>query len=928
MTMGTEQAGGQMYRKALAVIEKLRAELAEARSGAFSPIAVVGMGCRYPGGADDPQQYWDTLVGKVDGVGEVPVDRWDADEYFDPQGGPGRTTSRWGGFLKDIDQFDPSFFQLSVREAVEMDPNQRLALEVTWQALEDAGLAGRVAGTRTGIYVGVIGNDYATTYFTDPRYLSAYAATGTAHSILSGRLAYLLDTRGPAVSIDTACSSSLIAIFEACRALQVHDCDMALAGGVNVMLSPLPSVAFSQFGMLSPTGPCRPFDAAGDGFVRSEGCGMVVLKRLADATADGDRILAVIRGGAMNQDGRSTGLTAPNVDSQRALLREALQSARLQASQVSYVEAHGTGTAIGDPIEAAALSDVYRAEEGDEWFLGSVKSNLGHMEAAAGVAGFTKVVLGLQHRTIPPNLHFEQLNPLVGSGRIPFRIPTESVPWPKRGGLRVGGVSSFGLSGTNVHLLLEEAPEPAEVAADQAGDAQLLALSAASPVALQELAGMHAQALQDNSRDLADHCWSTITGRAQLPYRAAVVGATREQLLEGLDEVRTGPQVSSVPGRVPKLGLVVADVSQWPIDEVLDPLGRCTAFSGIERGWAIQTSMVESWTRVGLEPVVVHGFGSGELLAAVLAGSIDLDTAQSLAAAARQDDPAALKEVAATVQAVAPRTRWYSRALRRRMSPYELKDPRLWSQLASAATTQTLGPWTIDKADCETLLVLGDAEAVRSSVPVLGAGAADQGRTMLESLASLFLAGARPDWLGLPSTGRHRLSVPLTPHDRTRIWTSAPSGLHGATAQPSDEPMIEPSVPESSSIRDELLAAAPEQRFELLARHLEAEVNSALGQDCIEGDWGRPLLEMGLDSLMALGVRKRLKSDLDVDLSVSSLLRDSSITSITTAVLEELERPAEETDSSVPAGFGDDLLAELENLPLDEARALLGGVEK
>jgi polyketide synthase len=918
-----EQVADQTYRKALAVIEKLRAELADARSEVFSPVAVVGMGCRYPGGADDPQQYWDTLVGKVDGVGEVPADRWDADAYFDPQGGPGRTISRWGGFLEDIDQFDPSFFQLSVREAVEMDPNQRLAMEVTWQALEDAGLAGRVAGTRTGIYVGVIGNDYAMTYFTDPKYLSAYAATGTAHSILSGRLAYLLDTRGPAVSIDAACSSSLIAIFEACRALQTHDCDVALAGGVNVILSPLPSVAFSQFGMLSPTGRCRSFDAAGDGFVRSEGCGMVVLKRLADATADGDRILAVIRGGAMNQDGRSTGLTAPNVDSQRTLLREALHSARLQASQVSYVEAHGTGTAIGDPIEAAALSDVYRADEGDEWFLGSVKSNLGHMEAAAGVAGFTKVVLGLQHRMIPPNLHFEQLNPLVGSGRIPFRIPTESVPWPKRGGLRVGGVSSFGLSGTNVHLLLEEAPEPAEVSADQAGETQLLALSAASPVALQELAGLHAQALQDNSRDLADHCWSTITGRAQFPYRAAVVGATREQLLEGLDAIRTGPQVNSAPGRVPKLGLVVADVSHRPIDGVLDPQG-----SGIERGWAIQIAMVESWSRVGLEPAVVHGFGSGELLAAVLAGSIDLATAQRLAAVARQDDPAALKEVASAVQAVAPRTRWYSHAVGRRMSPRELQDPCLWSQLASAATTQILGPWSIDEADCETLLVLGDVEAVSSSVPMLGAGAADQGRTMLESLASLFLAGARPDWSGLPSTGRHRVSVPLTPHDRTRIWTSAPSGLRDTTSQPSDEPMVKSSVLGGSSIRGKLLAAAPEQRFELLARHLEVEINSALGQDGIGGDWGLPLLEMGLDSLMALGIRNRLKSDLDVDLSVSSLLRDSSITSITTAVLEELERPAEEMDSSVSAGFGDDLLAELENLPLDEARALLGGAEK
>lgn len=308
--MSTTPAEDQTYRRALAVIEKLRAELAEAKSRVFSPIAVIGMDCRYPGGADDPKCYWDTLVQRVDGVGEVPADRWDADDYFDPEGGPGRTTSRWGGFLEGIDQFDPGFFQLSMREAVEMDPGQRLALEVAWHAFEDAGVAGRLAGSRTGIFVGVVGHDYATTYFADPRYLSAYAATGTAHSILSGRIAYLLDTRGPAISIDTACSSSLVAIFEACRSLQTRDCDLALAGGVNVMLSPLPGVAFAQFNMDSATGRCRSFDASADGFVRSEGCGMVVLKRLEDAQADDDRVLAVIRGGAVNQDGRSTGLSA------------------------------------------------------------------------------------------------------------------------------------------------------------------------------------------------------------------------------------------------------------------------------------------------------------------------------------------------------------------------------------------------------------------------------------------------------------------------------------------------------------------------------------------------------------------------------------------------------------------------------------------
>nr|BFE74702.1 hypothetical protein GCM10020092_080030 [Actinoplanes digitatis] len=325
-------------------------------------------------------------------------------------------TTRWGGFLDDMDQFDAAFFGISPREAEAMDPNQRLVLEVAWEALEHAGYA-RMAGSRTGVFVGVIGSDYGIQRFTDPDDVTPYAVTGNAHSIVSGRLAYLLDLRGPAVSVDTACSSSLVSVHLACQSLRSGECDLALVSGVNVILSPLATVGFSQFGMMSPDGRCRTFDAAANGFVRGEGCGMVVLKRLSDALAGGDDVLAVIRGGAVNQDGRSTGLTAPNVLSQRELLHSALGASGVEAGLVSYVEAHGTATTLGDPIEMEALAEAYPAAPGSEWHLGSVKTNFGHLEAAAGVAGLIKVILALRHRAIPRTC--------TSSGST--RMPTSSV---------------------------------------------------------------------------------------------------------------------------------------------------------------------------------------------------------------------------------------------------------------------------------------------------------------------------------------------------------------------------------------------------------------------------------------------------------------------------------------------------------------------
>jgi phthiocerol/phenolphthiocerol synthesis type-I polyketide synthase D len=379
------------------------------RLASAEPVAVVGIGCRFPGGGIGPERYWSLLANGGDAVSEVPSDRWDADAFYDPDPfAAGRMSSKWGAFLPDVAGFDADFFGISPREAEAMDPQQRVLLEVAWEALEHAGIApDSLAGTRAAVMMGVYYSEYQTSSAANPDSIDAYSATGNAHSVTVGRIAYLLGLRGPAVAVDTACSSSLVSVHLACHSLRMRESEVALAGGVNLILRPETQLALSKWGMLSPRGRCNVFDSGADGFVRGEGAGVVVLKRLTDAVRDGDRVLAVVRGSAVNQDGRSNGLTAPNALAQRDVITRALRSADVAAGSVNFVEAHGTGTALGDPIEFDALSEVYGRGNGP-CALGAVKSNMGHLEAAAGIAGFIKAVLAVQRGKIPSNLHFSQ----------------------------------------------------------------------------------------------------------------------------------------------------------------------------------------------------------------------------------------------------------------------------------------------------------------------------------------------------------------------------------------------------------------------------------------------------------------------------------------------------------------------------------------
>lgn len=680
---GTPAEAAQLspLKRAFLALEDARARLARAEEAVREPIAVIGIGCRVPGG-DDPEGFWRVLHEGRDAVGPVPRSRFDIDAYYDPDTEiPGRIAVREAGFLTgEVDRFDPAFFGIAPREANGMDPQQRLLLEVSWEALEHAGIApDRLERSATGVYVGVCATDYAYLQIKsgDAGLLDSHYTAGVAQSVASGRISYLLGLQGPSLTVDTACSSSLVAVHLACQALRARECSMALAGGVNLMLSADLFVAFSHSRMLAPDGRCKTFDASADGFARGEGCGVVVLKRLSEAQADGDRILAVIRGSAVNQDGPSSGLTAPNGPAQEAVIREALARARVTPADIGLLEAHGTGTQLGDPLEVQALGNVFGPgrDPAQPMWLGSVKTNLGHLEAAAGVSGLIKVVLALQHREIPAHLHFKQPSPHIAWAELPFTVPTKSQVWEPIGGRRLAGVSSFGFSGTNVHVVVEEAPQGDPAAATNSGDS-LYTLSARDEKALCVLAARHAEALaRPDAPSLADACFTANVGRANFAYRATIAAASLQELRERLGALSRGEETPGVRTAAmqrrdpPRIAFVfTGQGSQYagmgralyesapvfraaldrcaralegrlerPLLEVLYPAeGEGTLLDRTEYTqpalFAVEYALAELWKSYGVTPAAVMGHSVGELVAACVAGMMSLEDALGLVA--------------------------------------------------------------------------------------------------------------------------------------------------------------------------------------------------------------------------------------------------------------------------------------------------------
>ncbi|BBY54402.1 hypothetical protein MKOR_16530 [Mycolicibacillus koreensis] len=447
---------------------------ASSRGGGDDVVAVVGVGCRFPGGVCGPEALWRFVCEGLSAVGEVPAGRWDSFGLGSSEAAAALAgTTRWGSFLDDVAGFDAEFFGVSPREAVKMDPQQRLLLEVVYEALEDAGIpVESLRRSLTGVFAGACLGEYGYLASSDLGRVDAYSGTGGALSVIANRVSYFFDWRGPSLTVDTACSSSLVAVHLACQSLRCGDADVAVAGGVNVVLSPAVTRSFDVAEAMSVSGECHAFDASADGFVRGEGAGVVVLKRLADAVADGDRVLAVVRGSAVNSDGRSNGLMAPNPSAQMAVLRAAYANAGVGFREVDYVEAHGTGTLLGDPIEARALGTVLGRgrDAGSPLLVGAVKSNLGHLEAAAGIAGFIKAVLAVSRAKLPATRGFVTPNPHIPFEQLGLRVVDELMPWPVTGRVRRAGVSSFGFGGTNAHVVLEQAPEPAGEPGGPAGE--------------------------------------------------------------------------------------------------------------------------------------------------------------------------------------------------------------------------------------------------------------------------------------------------------------------------------------------------------------------------------------------------------------------------------------------------------------------------
>ncbi len=650
------------------------------KKGLKEPIAIIGIGCRFPG-APSPQAFWQLLKNGVDAITEVPSDRWDIHSLYDENPAtPGKMYCRWGGFLEQVDRFDPEFFGIAPREAAYIDPQQRLLLEVVWEALEDAGqVPSQLSGTKTGVFVGVSTNDYGQLLLQSLGVVDTYTATGIASTMTANRISYLLNFRGPSLAVDTACSSSLVAVHLACQSLWNGESTLALAGGVNLILTPALTVGFSKLTALSPDGRCFAFDARANGFVRGEGAGMVVLKPLSQAIASGDSIYALIPGSAVNQDGRTNGLTAPSREAQEAVLLEAYQRAGISPGQVQYIEAHGTGTLLGDPIEARALGNVLARDRkpNNPVRLGSVKTNIGHLEAAAGIASLIKVALCLKHRELLPTIHFQKPNPHIPFDQLPLRVQQTCEPWTEESGQAIAGISSFGFGGTNAHVVLKAVPDLKPAASDVERPQHLLTLSAKNEDALKALGQQYVDFLTSQADvSLADICFTANTGRSHFTHRLAVTAASPTQLQERLAAFVAGEEsfglIKGQPTspKHPKIVfLFTGQGSQYPnmgrellntqpvfrqalerCDELLRPyleqpllsvlypesdtnlLLHETAYTQPAL-FALEYALAQLWQSWGIVPDAVMGHSVGEYVAACVAGVFSLEDGLKLIAA-------------------------------------------------------------------------------------------------------------------------------------------------------------------------------------------------------------------------------------------------------------------------------------------------------
>ncbi len=772
----------------------------------MEPVAIVGIGCRFPK-AKNPQSFWQLLLNGEDAIVPIPEERWDIDDFYHPDPNtPGKMNARWGGFLEEVDKFDAEFFGMNPEEVEHTDPQQRLFLEVAWEALENAGMVpNNLAGSKTGVFTGMCTIDYHRLLYKDFSCIGPYSSTGTTFCITANRLSYLLDLRGPSMVVDTACSSSLVTVHLACQSLRSGESDLCLAGGVNLILSPDSTISSSQTRMLSPNGRCNTFDARADGYVRGEGCGVVVLKRFSDAVKDGDNILALIRGSAVNQDGLSNSLTAPNGLAQQEVIRQALENGQVEPSEISYVNAHAVGTSIGDAIEFKALKAVLAKgrEANRPCWVGSVKPNVGHLEAAAGISALIAVILSLQNQQIPPHLHLEEFNPYVSIENTPFAIPTQLQKWCRGEKSRLAGVSAFGFGGTNAHIVVEEAPK-ASVILDSIQDGlNCLILSAKSDLALRELVQKYQDYLVSHSEaSLTDICFTANTARTCFNHRLCVITESKQQLhqqltnfialkdsgiIEGQIKGRKKPKVLFVfpsekseylgmghqlyqnqpvfHSALDKCGEIVQPLLEKSLSEVLysSTVGEICADCSDPALFAVEYALAQLWLDWGIKPKAVMGFGVGEYVAATIAGVLQLEDALKL-----------VVERSRLLKAFLPDEKM-KEMFEKTAQEVTYSQPKIpvISSLTGENNLQALSEFTVDSDldNYQIFLSLGSETALKSNgIHLSSLCQGDDYREMLRSLGELIVRGAAIDWVRFYRNSHHRLQLPTYPFERQRYW--------------------------------------------------------------------------------------------------------------------------------------------------------------
>jgi acyl transferase domain-containing protein/surfactin synthase thioesterase subunit len=926
------------FQRVTVELQRTRERLRELENPVDDPVAVVGMGCRFGGGVGSPEQLWDLLVEERDVITGFPTDRgWTEDQVYAPEPGvPGRSYVRHGAFIDGAADFDPAFFGISPREAQGMDPQQRIVLEVAWHALESAGIdpAG-LRGSRTGVFLGLSNADYTVGVSEMPEDMLGQLSIGNAGSVTSGRLAYVFGFQGPVLTVDTACSSSLVGIHLAVQALRAGECTLALAGGVTVLSSPLLFIDYAQQRALAPDGRCKPFAATADGTAWGEGAGMVVLEKLSDARRNGHQVLALLRGTAVNSDGTTSNLTAPNGPAQQRVIADALASAGLSPTDIDAVEAHGTGTPLGDPIEAQALLAAYGKHRGDRppLLVGAVKSNLAHTQAAAGVAGVMKMVLAMRHGTLPRTLHLDEVTPQVDWDQGGVELLRKTVPWPVSAQPRRAGVSAFGVGGTNAHVILE-ASDPCPTAEPVTRVAPpLLAwtLSARTANALSAQAAALLEHLDRVRPDPLDLSWSLATTRSHLPHRAVVFGSDTVDLAAGLTALSAGQEAPGMlsgstvrdgstafifpPGcPAPTLRALAAEYAEaepfaehlaacaavltelvgWSLLDVLrgtadaPPLDRSDVLAPVTI--AVLTGVTRVWCAAGVTPSAVAGQGLGKLVAAWATGWLPLSTALRIAAGYPEGASGAVE-----IPPAAPGV------------PVLCADTGEWlSELPSDEDYQAQPGTAPDRATRalladghRILLVVGadpGAPAGLGNAVLLGVPNAADSRdagpgTLLRALARAHVAGASVDWRAvLGGAGARRIPLPGYVFQRSRFWIEREWTMPKLT---SDRPAAGADGKVSPAA---LLWAMPEEeraaRVESLVRkHLEHVLNHGPDDELDPEDTFR---DLGMDSLGAEELRDQVTVDTGVEIELADVLNYPTLTDLAERALEKLAIRADE----------------------------------